>query len=77
MKEDINIYIVRCKECQKNKRLIVSLKGKFGFMLVGVLIDRFCIDIIGFLLMIFSKNRYILIVIDYFINWVEVFGILD
>lgn len=77
MKEDINIYIVRCKECQKNKRLIVSLKGKFGFMLVGVLIDRFCIDIIGFLLMIFSKNRYILIVIDYFINWVEVVGILD
>lgn len=77
MKEDINIYIVRCKECQKNKRLIVSLKGKFGFMLVGVLMDRFCIDIIGFLLMIFSKNRYILIVIDYFINWVEVFGILD
>lgn len=55
----------------------MSIKGKFGFMLVGVLIDRFCIDIIGFLLMIFSKNRYILIVIDYFINWVEVFGILD
>lgn len=77
MKEDINIYIVRCKECQKNKRLIVSLKGKFGFMLVGVLMDRFFIDIIGFLSMIFSKNRYILIVIDYFINWVEVFGILD
>lgn len=55
----------------------MSLKGKFGFMLVGVLMDRFFIDIIGFLLMIFSKNRYILIVIDYFINWVEVFGILD
>lgn len=77
MKEDINIYIVRCKECQKNKRLIVSLKGKFGFMLVGASMDRFFIDIIGFLSMIFSKNRYILIVIDYFINWVEVFGILD
>lgn len=46
-------------------------------MIVGVFLDRFLIDIFGFLFEIFRGNKYILIVIDYFLNWVEIIFILD
>lgn len=34
--------------------------------------ERWVIDILGFLFLIFKKNMYLMVVGDYFIKWIDV-----
>lgn len=39
---------------------------------VGVLMERIVFDIMGLLLEIEKRDCYILVIVDYFIKWIEV-----
>lgn len=60
-----------------NKFFVKLFKVLLGDMRVGVLLDRVVIDILGLLLRIFWGNKYILVVMDYFIKWVEILVVFD
>lgn len=44
---------------------------------VGVLMERIVFDIMGLLLEIEKRDCYILVIVDYFIKWIEVVFLLD
>lgn len=46
-------------------------------LVVGILMERIVLDIVGELLRIENGNWYILVICDYFIKWVEVFVMLN
>lgn len=46
-------------------------------MCIGVLLDRIFIDLVGLFLEFVYGNKYILVFMDYFSKWVEVYLVLD
>ncbi|CAC5404999.1 unnamed protein product [Mytilus coruscus] len=77
MKEDINNYVNACDICAQNKPPHKTPKAPLGKMGVGAPMDRLATDIIGPLPRTPRGNRYILIISDHFIKWVEIIPIPD
>lgn len=47
------------------------------FVKSGIIMDRIVIDILGEFLLIENGNKYILVIFDYFIKWMESFVMLN
>ncbi|KAK3085543.1 hypothetical protein FSP39_005031 [Pinctada imbricata] len=77
MRKDIAIYVQKCDNCAVNKPLPKSPKSPLGSTLVSAPLDRLAIDIMGPLPRTKRGNRYILVIIDCFTKWVEIFPIMD
>lgn len=66
-----------CELCFKRK---IDNVIKCVFMKVvyfGYFLERIVIDILGELFLIKKGNKYILVVVDYYIKWIESFVILN
>ena len=77
LRDDVNLYIEQCDNCGANKTPPKTPRAPLGEMRVGAPMDRLATDILGPLPTTPQGNRYVLIVTDYFSNWVEVLPIPD
>ena len=77
LRDDVNLYIEQCDNCGANKTPPKTPRAPLGEMRVGAPMDRLATDILGPLPTTPRGNRYVLIVTDYFSNWVEVLPIPD
>ena len=77
VREDVNNWIDRCDNCSANKMPPHKPKAAIGDMRVGAPMDRLATDILGPLPLTPRGNRYIMVVSDYFSNWVEILPIPD
>ena len=77
VRDDVDIWIRQCDLCGANKLPSKTPKAPLGDMRVGAPLDRFATDILGPFPATERGNRYILVVTDYFSNWVEIFPIQD
>lgn len=75
MSRDIKDYIQKCKICNKFKENTNRPKAPLMDYRVGYPLDRIGIDIIGPLPMTPRKNKYILVIGDYFTRWMEAYAI--
>ena len=77
LRSEIDQYITRCDCCAANKAPCKRPRAPLGDMRVGYPMDRLATDILGPLPLTERGNRYILVVTDYFTNWVEIFAVPD
>ena len=77
LREDVNRWITICNNCAANKTPPKKPKAPVGDMRVGAPLDRLATDILGPLPTTPRGNRYILVVTDYFSNWVEILRVPD
>ncbi|KAK3099869.1 hypothetical protein FSP39_010951 [Pinctada imbricata] len=77
MQEDVKLHVSMCHICAISKPPSKSPRATLGQMLVGAPLDRICIDILGPLPLTPRGNRHVLVVMDYFTKWVEIYPIRD
>ena len=77
MKEYVYSYVKRCHICQSNKRPKKKSKAPLGHIQVGAPMDCIGIDFVGPLPLTPRGNRHLLVVMDYFTKWVEVYPVPD
>ena len=75
MDNDIKLYIHHCGPCNKNKVPTRKPKAKLGKYVVGYPMDRVGLDIIEPLCLPEDKNKYILVIGDYFTRWMEAYSL--
>jgi hypothetical protein len=75
MDEDIRIHIRKCLKCSACKHPSKKPKAKQRKYQVGYPLDRVGIDIIGPLTTTRQKNKYILVIADYFTRYIEAYCI--
>ena len=68
----LNIFVTQCEISGANKTLPKTPKAPLGKMSLGAPMDRLATDILGPLPLTERNNRYILVVTDYFSNWVDI-----
>jgi len=71
MYDDLSRWVKACVECNcvkphqvKNQGLLVPIRVSYPFELVGI-------DIVGPFKTTIRKNKYVLVCVDYFTNWIE------
>lgn len=77
LRDDVNAFVRRCDSCAANKPPAKPPRAPLGDLRVGAPMDRLATDILGPLPTTPRGNRYVLIVTDYFTNWVEVLPVPD
>ncbi len=77
IREDINLWVLRCRTCGQVKPPAHPPGEAVGRMPVGGPLDRIATDVLGPLLETSSGNRYILVVTDHFTKWVKIFPVPD
>lgn len=77
VRDNVNSWITRCDNCGANKTPTKTPKAPLGDMRVGAPLDRLATDILGPFPVTPRGNRYVLIVTDYFTNWVEILAVPD
>ena len=75
MDTDIRIYIGKCVQCNKTKDPGKRPKAKMKKYLVGYPLDRLALDIMGPLPLTRDKNKFILVIGDYFTRWMEAYSL--
>jgi transposase InsO family protein len=77
LREDVNGWIARCDVCGSIKPLPKPARAPLGVMTVGAPMDRLSTDIMGPLPLTPRGNKYVLVVVDHFTKWVEIFAVPD
>ena len=77
VRQDVNSWVQRCDICAASKPPSRTPRAPLGDMRVGAPMDRLATDILGPFPLTERGNRYILVVTDYFTNWVEIFPVPD
>ena len=72
MSLDVQLYIKTCATCSKNKKPQVKSKGELGSYHAGKRMERVHLDMMGPFPESDSGNKYILVMVDQFMKWVEV-----
>lgn len=73
MREDVRFWISNCETCGANKPPQKAVLTPLCSTPVGGPSDRLATDILGPLPVSPRDHRYILVVTDYFMEWVDVF----
>lgn len=76
MKDDIKNYCAKCDVCASRK-LPTPVRAPLGQNPVYQPMERICIDLTGPLPETENKNRYIMVVTDWFTKWTEAYPIPD
>ena len=77
MRAEINRMVTCCDQCGANKAPTRTPSAPLGDMRVGSPMDRLATDILGPLPTTPRGNKYVLVVTDYFTNWVEILPVPD
>ena len=73
MDEDIRLHIRMCHQCNRHKDPVNKPKAKMRNYTAGYPMDRIGIDVMGPLPLSKEKNKYILVIGDYFTRWMEAY----
>lgn len=73
LREDVKSWCSSCKECQKIKNSTNKPKAQLASFKAGAPMERIAVDILGPLPVTKTRNKYILVVADYFTKWTESF----
>ena len=77
LREDVSYWVALCSNCAANKTPPKMPKAPLGDMRVGAPMDPLATDILGPFPTTPRGSRYVLVVTDYFSNWVEIFAVPD
>ena len=75
MKDDVNNWVLKCDICDKVPQK--KPKASLGSIGVGATLATLSTYMMGPFQITPRQNRYILVVIDHFTRWVEVFAVPD
>lgn len=75
MNQDIKLYIRQCQQCNKIKDPRKKPKARLGLYLAGYPLDRLAVDVMGPMPLTKDKNKYILVIGDYFTRWMEAYSL--
>uniref|UniRef100_A0A3Q3IN77 Gypsy retrotransposon integrase-like protein 1 n=1 Tax=Monopterus albus TaxID=43700 RepID=A0A3Q3IN77_MONAL len=73
MREDVALWCRTCTSCASKARPLKTPQAPMGTVRVGAPMERVALDIMGPLNETERRNRYVLVVSDYFTKWVEAF----
>lgn len=73
--QDVKSWCRQCSKCAASQGHNTRSKGKMRKYNVGLPFERIAIDVAGPFPMTLKGNKYILVVMDYFSKWPEVFAI--
>ena len=76
-REDVDNYCRRCDLCASRKPPARRLRAPMQQHLTGAPMERVSMDVLGPLPRSAGKNRFILLICDYFTKWVEAFPLPD
>ena len=77
LKRDVKVHIEACPTCALSKLPAKRYRAAMADFRVGAPMDRLGIDILGPLPQTTQGNRCLLVIVDYFTRWVEVFPLPD
>ena len=77
VRDAVNQFVKQCDNCGENKAVTKTPRAPLGKMPAVALMDRLSTDISGPLPTTAPGNRYILVVTDYFTNWVKILAVPD
>ena len=72
-RDDVAQVCKHCDQCESRKPLAGKTKAPLGKYVVGAPMERIAIDILGPLPLSESGNKYLLVAMDYFTKWPEVY----
>eukprot|EP00064_Thunnus_orientalis_P001978 superscaffoldBa00000136_g1982 len=75
MREDVALWCHICISCASKARPLKAPQAPMGIVRVRAPIERVALDIMGPLNEMERKNRYVLVIQDYFTKWVETFSL--
>ena len=73
MNKDCKLYVLSCKECNRQKKASVKPRGELGMFHAGAPVERLHIDILGPFPQSVTGNRYILMLVCQFTKWLEAY----
>ncbi|XP_061754270.1 uncharacterized protein LOC133551511 isoform X2 [Nerophis ophidion] len=71
MREDVALWCNTCTSCASKARPRKTPQAPMGTVRVGAPMERIALDVMGQLNETERKNRYVLVIQDYFTKWVE------
>ncbi|XP_026022288.1 uncharacterized protein LOC113021785 [Astatotilapia calliptera] len=77
MREDVALWCRTCTSCASRARPQKTPQAPMGTVRVGAPMERVALDIMGPLNETERRNRYVLVIQDYFTKWTEAFPIPD
>uniref|UniRef100_A0A096LZT0 Gypsy retrotransposon integrase-like protein 1 n=1 Tax=Poecilia formosa TaxID=48698 RepID=A0A096LZT0_POEFO len=77
MGSDLHKYIQQCPRCKGLKSSSPSKRAKLQSYQAGAPVDQLHLDILGPFPISSSGNKYILVIMDQFMRWVEAFPVPD
>jgi len=75
MATDIRIYVQSCRKCSRNKKGNRTPRSAMHVFHAGEPMERVHVDILGPLTETTDHNKYVLVMIDQFTKWVEMFAL--
>ncbi|VDI47499.1 Hypothetical predicted protein [Mytilus galloprovincialis] len=73
LRENARNYVKSCHTCNVNKKANVKPKGPLGQFHAGIPMEKLHMDILGPLHESSSANKYVLVLVDQFTKWMEMF----
>jgi hypothetical protein len=74
-RRDVTVWCAKCEPCVRRKSAGPPHRAPMGHVPAGLPLQRVAMDIMGPLPMTTTKNRFILVVADYFTKWTEAYAI--